>query len=107
IVFFFSVFSCVVTLPFFLFQFHPMSARQVGILLLAGMAAAGGQFSITAAYCHAPAREISIYDYSQIIFAALLGFFVFGQVPDLLSFAGYGVICAAAAGMFFLGREKR
>ncbi|MSR94358.1 DMT family transporter [Clostridiaceae bacterium 68-1-5] len=107
IVFFFSAFSCVVTLPFLLLQFHPMSARQVGILLLAGMAAAGGQFSITAAYCHAPAREISIYDYSQIIFAALLGFFVFGQMPDLLSFAGYGVICAAAAGMFFLGREKR
>lgn len=106
IVFFFSTFSCVVTLPFFLFQFHPMSVRQTGLLLLAGMAAAGGQFAITAAYCHAPAREISIYDYSQIIFAALLGFFVFGQIPDLLSVAGYGVICGAAAGMFFLGRNK-
>lgn len=107
IVFFFSAFSCLVTLPFLIFQFHPMSARQLGILLMAGMAAAGGQFSVTAAYYHAPAREISIYDYTQIIFAALLGFLVFGQIPDSLSFMGYGVICAAATGMFFLGKQSK
>ncbi len=96
VVCFFSGFSCLVTLPFVLFDYHPMSLAQLGILLLAGLAAAGGQFAITAAYSYAPAREISVYDYSQIIFSAILGFFVFGQVPDLLSWIGYVVICSMA-----------
>ena len=72
IVFFFSAFSCLVTLPMFIFNFQPMTALQVCYLLLAGLAAAGGQFTITAAYFYAPAKEISVYDYSQIIFSALL-----------------------------------
>ena len=100
IVFFFSTFSCVVTLPWLLFDYHPMSLTQIGILLFAGLSAAGGQFSITAAYCYAPAREISVYDYSQIIFSAGLGFFFFEQIPDLLSWIGYAVICLMAVAMF-------
>lgn len=100
IVFFFSTFSCVVTLPWLLFDYHPMSLAQIGILLFAGLSAAGGQFSITAAYCYAPAREISVYDYSQIIFSAGLGFFFFEQIPDLLSWIGYAVICLMAVAMF-------
>lgn len=54
IVFFFSTFSCLVTLPYLIFNYHPMSITQLFILLLAGLSAAGGQFSITAAYCYAP-----------------------------------------------------
>jgi drug/metabolite transporter (DMT)-like permease len=101
IVFFFSAFSCLVTLPFLIFQFHPMYFHQTLTLLLAGLAATGGQFGITAAYCYAPAREISVFDYSQIPFAALLGFFAFGQVPDHYSWLGYIIICSAAVAMFF------
>lgn len=101
IVAFFSGFSCLVTLPFLLFDFHAMSLYQVAMLLLAGMAAAGGQFTITAAYSHAPAREISVYDYSQIIFSALLGFIVFGQVPDVYSWLGYVIIISMAVVMFW------
>ena len=48
IVLFFSVFSCVVVLPWMIFDYHPMTWQQMGILLLAGCAAAGGQFAITA-----------------------------------------------------------
>ena len=93
---FFSGFSCLVLLPFLIFDYHPMSLAQLLILLLAGLAAAGGQFTITAAYSYAPAREISVYDYSQIIFAAILGFMVFGQIPDLLSWIGYAIIVGMA-----------
>lgn len=100
IVFFFSAFSCVVTLPYLLFRYHPMSPSQLGILLLAGLAAAGGQFSITAAYTYAPAREISVYDYSQIIFSAILGFLVFAQISDLFSWLGYLIITSTAVAMF-------
>ena len=106
IVFFFSTFSCGVTLPWLLFDYHPMSLAQIGILLFAGLSAAGGQFSITAAYCYAPAREISVYDYSQIIFSAGLGFFFFEQIPDLLSWIGYAVICLMAVAMFLYNNRR-
>lgn len=106
IVFFFSVFSCMVTLPWLIFDYHPMTGTQLAVLLLAGLSAAGGQFSITAAYTYAPAREISVYDYSQIIFAAFLGFVVFGQIPDLLSWLGYGIICTMAVVMFIYNTRR-
>ena len=88
VVLFFSGFSCIVTLPYLLLNYHPMTGTQILALLGAGLAAAGGQFGITAAYYHAPAKEISIYDYSQIIFSTILGYFLFGQVPDKYSVLG-------------------
>lgn len=107
IVLFFSTFSCLVTLPWLIFDYHPMTVKQTAILLLAGLSAAGGQFAITAAYCYAPAREISVYDYSQIIFSAILGFVVFSQLPDILSWVGYGIICLMAVLMFFYNNRNR
>lgn len=107
IVFFFSAFSCLTTLPYLLLNYHPMSARQVLFLLCAGLAASGGQFSITAAYCYSPAKEISVYDYSQIIFAALLGLIIFGQIPDKYSILGYVIIISSAVAMFFYNNKKK
>ena len=78
-----------------------MSLAQVLMLLGAGASAAGGQFSITAAYSYAPAREISVYDYSQLIFSTALGFILFGDVPDGLSFFGYAVIICMALLVFY------
>ena len=101
IVFFFSAFSCLASLPFLLFDYHPMTLYQLAMLLLAGLSAAGGQFSITAAYTHAPAREISVYDYTQVIFSALLGFFLFDQMPDGWSILGYVIICGVSVLLFF------
>ena len=106
IVFFFSGFSCLVTLPFLLFDFHVMTWQQWLVLLGAGLAAAGGQFSITAAYKFAPAKEISVYDYSQIIFSALLGFILFSQLPDIWSFIGYVVICGVGVAMFLYNNRR-
>lgn len=106
VVCFFSGFSCLVTLPYLLFKFQAMTWQQLVFLLLAGVAAAGGQFAITGAYFHAPAREISVYDYSQILFSAALGFLVFGQIPGGYSVAGYVVICAMAIGMFCYNKKK-
>ena len=106
IVFLFSGFSCLVALPFLLFDYHPMTMQQTLTLLGAGLAAAGGQFSVTAAYTNAPAREISVYDYSQVIFGALLGFFIFGDIPDLLSFVGYALIIGMAILSFCYNKRK-
>jgi drug/metabolite transporter (DMT)-like permease len=106
IVFFFSCFSCLVTLPYLLFSYHPMELWQLGSLLLAGLSATGGQFAITAAYSYAPAREISVYDYSQILFSAILGFLVFHQIPDRYSVLGYVIITAMAVYMYLYNRSK-
>jgi drug/metabolite transporter (DMT)-like permease len=105
IVFFFSAFSCVVLVPYLLGNFVPMTAQQLCMLLLAGTSATVGQFGITAAYTHAPAREVSVFDYSQVIFSAILGFFVFGDVPDGLSVGGYVLIIGAAVVMFLYNNE--
>lgn len=105
IVFFFSIFSCALTLPYIIANYKPMSFKQVIILFLTGLAAAGGQFSITTAYYYAPAREISVYDYFQIIFAAIIGFLVFGQIPDKYSWLGYSIIFLMAFAMFIYNKN--
>lgn len=106
IVFFFSTFSCIVTLPYLIVSYEAMTFMQVMMLLLAGLTAAGGQFSVTAAYCYAPAKEISVYDYSQVIFSAILGFFLFNQIPDRYSVLGYILICGMAIFMFLYNTGK-
>ena len=106
IVFFFSTFSMLACVPYLIVDFHPISTQQMIFLLLTGLAAAGGQFGITAAYTYAPAREISVYDYTQIMFSAVLGFLFFGQLPDLLSFIGYCVIVAAGVIMFLYNKRR-
>lgn len=92
----FSLFSCVVTLPFFIIGYKPMCMTQFVCLMLAGVCAAGGQICITTAYTKAPAKEISVFDYTQIVFAALLGILFLNQIPDVLSIAGYIVIIGTA-----------
>ena len=101
IVAYFSAFSCLLTLPFMIIQFKPMTVAQFIFLLGAGISAAGGQFSITAAYSHAPAKEISVYDYSQLIFSTILGVLFLNQLPDKWSFVGYVIIIAMAVLVFF------
>ena len=100
IVFFFSAFSCVAVLPYIIINFQPMNLYQIGMLLMAGLAASGGQFGVTYAYKFAPAKEISVYDYTMVIFAAIFGFFAFGQIPDHLSLIGYVIICGISVLMY-------
>lgn len=106
VVFFFSAFSTLVAFPLMLLDFKPMTLVQTLMLVGSGVSAAIAQFCITTAYSYAPAKEVSIYDYSQIIFAALIGFVVLNQVPDVLSFVGYAVIIAAAFVMFRYNNRK-
>lgn len=106
IVFYFSLFSCLFVMPWMLLDFAPMTLGQALTLLLTGLFAAGGQFAITAAYTYAPAKKISIFDYSQIIFAAILGFALFGEIPDGYSFIGYTLVIAASLTMFLYNCRK-
>ena len=110
VVFYFSTFSCLAAVPYCVLYGVWPQMEQLIFLLCAGLAASGGQFFITAAYMHAPAREISIYDYTQIIFATLLGFVILGEVPDVYSWIGYVIIIGASFLLFLynnnlLGRK--
>lgn len=96
IILFFSTFSMLLSLPYMIFNYNPMTLQQFLFLCCSGICAAGGQFTVTVAYYHAPAREISVYDYSQIIFSTLLGILFFGQYPDILSLIGYFIIISMA-----------
>lgn len=106
IVFYFSAFSCLFCLPFLIVQYKAMTFLQTLYLIFAGTFACVGQLGITKAYLCAPAKEISVYDYTQVIFAALLGFFVFGDLPDIWSVLGYILICGAGVAMFFYNKRK-
>ena len=77
-----------------------MTLNQLLCLLGAGLAAAGGQFSITAAYTYAPAKEISVYDYTQLIFTTIIGFVLFSDKPDFFSIIGYIIIVSTAFASF-------
>lgn len=105
IVFVFSTFSCLVCLPYFIAVHAPMTWFQLGCLLLAGTFGCTGQFAITSAYRFAPAKEISVYDYSQVVFAALLGWICFAQLPDAYSILGYIIICGTGVFMFLYQRN--
>ena len=106
IVFCFSVFSCVCAIPFIIFDHQPLTWWQLVSLLMAGLSATLGQFSITAAYTYAPASELSVYDYTQIVFAALLGMIFLGEVPDVINILGYLIISGAGIAMFLIRRKK-
>lgn len=106
IVFFFSTVSTLVVTPIMIAGYVPMTALQWVYLLSAGVSAALAQFSITAAYTCAPAKEISVYDFSQIIFASLMSLIVFSQAPDLYSIIGYAIIIGMAVLNFILSNRK-
>lgn len=105
IVFYFSFFSTFVLLPFTALLYEPMSLQQTLYLLLAGVFATIGQFGITLAYKFAPAKEISIFFYTNILFSAVISIVVFNQVPDTLSFLGYAIIFGASFYMFWKNKK--
>ena len=96
IILFFSAFSCLASVPFMLHEFDPMTFRQLLALLGAGAGAALGQFGVTLAYRFAAPRDIAVFDYSNIVFTAILGFALFAQIPDAFSLCGFALILSAA-----------
>ena len=107
IVFFFSTFCCLAMLPVVLIQYEPMTWEQWLFLLLAGVAACGAQITVTKAYTYAPAKEISVYDYSQVLFSALWGGLFLMELPDGWSVGGYAIIIGAAVVKYLLSKKKQ
>ncbi|MGL4763097.1 MAG: DMT family transporter [Sarcina sp.] len=105
IVFWFSSISILVSLPFVLFDYHSMTLLQVIYLLLAGVCTVFGQFGATLAYKFAPGKDISIFSYSQVLFATLLSGIFFDALPSPINFIGYIVVIGAALISFIFSRR--
>ncbi len=106
IVFYFSFVSIITILPFVIWVYKPITLTQFLYLMAAGTFASIAQFSLTAAYKYAPASEISIYDYTQILFAAMFGFLIFNEIPDQWSIIGYTLITGASVGIFIYNKLR-
>lgn len=106
VVFYFSFFTTMILLPFVIAFYEPMSMKQWVYLLGAGFFATIGQFGITIAYKFAPAKEISIFFYSTVVYSALISIFLFGQIPDTWSIIGYIIIFAASLYMFLKNNRE-
>lgn len=105
VVFYFSTFTTVILLPIVLIWYEPMTGKQWIYLLAAGVFATVGQFGITVAYKFAPAKEISIFFYSTVVYSGLISIMLFGQIPDIWSIIGYFAIFGASLYMFLKNNQ--
>lgn len=110
IVCFFSAFTTIALCPYFILHFTSMTGWQWFCLCLTGISAAFGQIFITRAYTYAPAKEISVYDFSIVLFSAVFGGVFLGQLPDLYSVIGYVIIIGVAVWKWYyvnnISKEK-
>ena len=58
------------------------------------------------AYKCAPAREISVFSYSDAIFSAGLSFLLFGQLPYHIQYSGYVLIIIGAIILYGFNTKK-
>ena len=86
------------------FDWATPTARQIGLGLVYGLLASGGQWLIVLAYYRAGASVLAPFTYSQLVWAAALGFLVFGAAPDGWTLLGAAVI--AASGLYTAHRER-
>lgn len=106
IIFTFSLISSLATAPFLIaVPVHPTTV-QWWALIGTGVFAAGGQFGLTFAYHHARVSRISLFTYLHVVFALVVGFVLWNERPDLLSWLGGALIVAAAAMNNRTGRDR-
>lgn len=102
----FSLISCLLVLPSTIRNFQVPSLMQLFFMIACGFLALLGQLCMVRAYRFAPAKEISIYDYSQGIFTAIWGVLLFAEIPDVWSICGYAVIIGFAIYLYYIDRKK-
>ena len=83
-----------------------MTFRQGILLLCAGASCAAAQFCMTGAYRYAAPTQISVYDSSQIVFSALLGYLFFAQIPGITSLLAYIIIISASLILFVVQKKE-
>lgn len=81
-------------IPWYLTGLAP-SLLEIGLFLSLGLTAGFGHFLFTSAFRHAPASLIAPISYMQLIWVGLLGWLVFGQIPDAITALGMAVVAGS------------
>jgi drug/metabolite transporter (DMT)-like permease len=105
IVFYFSVIcalSGLVTLPF---GWIVPSAAELAALATIGFLGGMGHILLTESYRYASASVVAPFDYTSMIWALILGYAMFGEVPTAMIVLGSAII--AGAGLFVIWREHQ
>lgn len=95
----------VVTTPLLLLDWRPVGARAWAVMIFSGLCFGAAQFCLARAYLSAPAALLAPFTYTQIAPAVVLGFVLFGTVPDLWAAVGTAVVIGA--GLYVLHRRPR
>ena len=82
----------------------PHAWQQWALLLLVGMAATVGQYLLIVAFSKAPASWVSPFLYSGVGFSTLMGWWLFGHIPDAMAFVGMGLVVLCGLGASRLQR---
>ncbi|MBM3608786.1 MAG: DMT family transporter [Alphaproteobacteria bacterium] len=80
---------------------------ELALLILIGVMGIGGQALITHGLSMGDATALVPLDYARVVYAAILGYVIFGEVPGLWSFAGMALIIAASLYLVLTERKKR
>lgn len=105
ILFFYFLFGTLITLPFVILHWVPLITKDIWLLLAVGICMYLGQVLITYSYQHAKASTLSPISYSTILFAGILGFILWGTVPDYIS--GLGMLLVITGGILSVILEQR
>lgn len=104
IVFWFSVTATVLSLVTLPFGWVWPSAREAALLVGAGLLGGLGQILLTTSYREADASVVAPFDYASMIFALLIGWFIFDEAPTAMMLLGAGLV--VSAGIAIILRER-
>ncbi|MCR3921432.1 MAG: DMT family transporter [Firmicutes bacterium] len=97
IIFYFTGFTTMATLPFMVWgNFIMPDFAQMGALATVGITATIAQYLMTYAYRYSEAGDLSIYSYSNTIFAVVIAMLVWQEFPDLVSIVGIMLVLVGA-----------
>ncbi|MFO1059303.1 MAG: DMT family transporter [Dongiaceae bacterium] len=92
-----------VTMPW-LWQTPPL--RESLLLLMLGLFGAAGQFLIFEAIRRAPASVVAPFEYTSLVWAFVLGYVIWGDIPGLRVFAGGALIILSGLIVFVAERRR-
>jgi drug/metabolite transporter (DMT)-like permease len=84
----------------------PAQPLHLAMVVAIGILGAVGHFFLIRAHHDAPATLLAPFGYSQLVVVTLLGFAVFGQLPDALALAGMALVAGAGLGLILAGRRS-
>lgn len=93
-------------LPWF-WESDAPSSLEVILLLSMGVSGGLGHYLFTLAYRHAPASVLAPTTYLQLLWAGLLGWIIFGTIPDSMSLTGMAVVAASGLIIAFKSRPPK